>query len=69
VINVDTAPHPARPVVVTDFHPCPYRVHHTQWANMIKWLDETPGGYYLWSVPKVYFEREEDMILFQLTWC
>jgi hypothetical protein len=33
-----------------------------------KWLDTTDGGYYWNGAWNIYFEREEDMILFQLTW-
>jgi hypothetical protein len=40
------------------------------WPGVQKWLDQTPGGGYLWSmIAGIYFEREEDMTLFQLTWC
>ena len=33
------------------------------------WLDTVDGGLYWIGAWRVYFERGEDMILFQLTWC
>jgi hypothetical protein len=36
---------------------------------LYRWLEETDGGGYFYGFTRLYFEREEDMILFQLTWC
>jgi hypothetical protein len=36
---------------------------------MLKWLDAAPGGRYYWTLSgNFWFEREEDMTLFLLTW-
>lgn len=50
--------------------------HHCQvdlWAGkafeILTWLDEAPGERYYWTRSgNIWFEREEDKILFQLTW-
>lgn len=36
--------------------------------SVYNWLNTTDGGRYWIGVISIYFEREEDMILFQLTW-
>ena len=49
-----------------------YRCIHRGVTDKIalqKWLDTTDGGSYWPGAWRIYFEREEDMILFRLTWC
>lgn len=42
--------------------------------SQIKWLDETPGGRYYYHiqlspmVQTLWFERQEDLVLYKLTW-
>lgn len=53
------------------------RWHHVQvdrWAGkffeIFEWLDAAPGERYYWTRSgNIWFEREEDMVLFKLTWC
>jgi hypothetical protein len=44
--------------------------HHTASDKVAlqRWLEETDGGRYWYGFKRLYFEREEDMILFTLTW-
>jgi hypothetical protein len=53
------------------------RWHHVQvdfrggrGVSMLTWLDVAPGERYYWTRSgNIWFEREEDLILFKLTWC
>lgn len=53
------------------------RWHHVQadfsagkGSMMLAWLDAAPGERYYWTRSgNIWFEREEDMVLFRLTWC
>lgn len=53
------------------------RWHHVQadflggrGVSMLTWLDAAPGERYYWTRSgNIWFEREEDMVLFKLTWC
>jgi len=51
--------------------------HHVQMdfragksRKILEWLNEAPGERYYWTLSgNIWFEREEDLILFKLTWC
>jgi len=53
------------------------RWHHVQVdfrtgksLEILDWLNAAPGERYYWTLSgNIWFEREEDLVLFKLTWC
>jgi hypothetical protein len=55
---------------IQEWHSCSIRQfvgpdRHT----ILQWLKTTDGGRFWEGGTRVWFEREEDMMLFTLTWC
>jgi hypothetical protein len=54
---------------VPEWYSC--AIDKANWTNrsaILNWLRTTDGGRFWEGGLRVWFEREEDMILFQLTW-
>lgn len=52
-----------------EWHRAPYRLIGPDRLVLINWLKTTDGGRFWDGGIRIWFEQEEDKILFQLTWC
>jgi hypothetical protein len=56
--------------MLDQWHLCQVDFRGGKANEMLAWLDAATGERYYWTRSgNIWFEREEDMILFQLTWC
>jgi hypothetical protein len=56
--------------MLDQWHLCQVNFSAVNGDKMFSWLEAAPGERYYWTRSgNIWFEREEDMILFQLTWC
>lgn len=55
--------------MLDQWHLCQVDFSAVNGDKMFSWLEAAPGERYYWTRSgNIWFEREEDMILFKLTW-